>query len=513
MYDYVFRNALLVDGSGNKPFRADVAVYSSLICLIAPSGSLSARHVIEKPSLVLSPGFIDIHSHDDLEVLRRPELRDKVSQGITLDVNGNCGVGLFPLKDDENVLYETVVDILGAYDGRWDWKDYRSYRERIERTGAGINVGFLTSHSALRFYAMGDDIARAATPEEIEMMCLLLDEQLKEGSLGFSTGLYYSPCLFADDAEMLALLKVVKENGGLFSVHHRCEGDDLVPSLKEVLSLAERTGVRLEISHFKAIGERNQAKVDDALSLIEEYRAGGADVGFDQYPYEYGSTGLFSLLPPPLQGLTRIEQRLAVSLENEREDIKREMLSPTGWDSIYSLSGPDRIKILTLDGHRELEGMTLSEIGEEWRMDPLDALLDILSDETGKAVMMDITESRDNLVKIMRHPLSSFGTDSLFSSDTPHPRTKDAAMHLIREYVSKEKVLSLQEAVRKMSGENADRLNLNDRGYVKEGMKADLVLFDAEKGVVDTVLVNGKAVIRDGIYSGGLHGSVVSRGR
>ena len=211
--------------------------------------------------------------------------------------------------------------------------------------------------------------------------------------------------------------------------------------------------------------------------------------------------------------INAVAQRLAVSLENEREDIKREMLSPTGWDSIYSLSGPDRIKILTLDGHRELEGMTLSEIGEEWRMDPLDALLDILSDETGKAVMMDITESRDNLVKIMRHPLSSFGTDSLFSSDTPHPRTKDAAMHLIREYVSKEKVLSLQEAVRKMSGENADRLNLNDRGYVKEGMKADLVLFDAEKGVVDTVLVNGKAVIRDGIYSGGLYGTVVSRGR
>ena len=248
------------------------------------------------------------------------------------------------------------------------------------------------------------------------------------------------------------------------------------------------------------------------LEMIENCRNGGTDVKFDQYPYEYGSTGLFSLLPPSFQGLSRIEQRLAVSLENEREDIKKEMIHPSGWDSIYSLVGPDKIKMLTLDSHRELEGMSLSEIGMMWNKDPLDSLLDILSDETGKAVMTDETESRENLVKIMTSSFSSFGTDSLFSSAYPHPRTKDASMHLIREYVTAEKTLTLEEAVRKMSGENADRLGLKDRGYVKEGMKADLVLFDAEKGRVDTVLVNGRAAILDGAYTGGLYGSVISRG-
>ena len=243
--------------------------------------------------------------------------------------------------------------------------------------------------------------------------------------------------------------------------------------------------------------------------MIERAREAGPDVRFDQYPYEYGSTSLFSLLPPDIQHLSRIEQRLAVSLDNEREEIKKEMLSPSGWDSIYSLVGPDDIKMLSLDSHHELEGLSLTQIGRMWKSDPLDALFDILSDETGRAVMMDVTESMENLKKIMRHPLMGFGTDSLFSSSSPHPRTRDAAMHLIRKFVSEDKILSLKEAVRKMSGENADRLRLKDRGYIREGMKADLVLFNAEKGVVDTVLVNGKAAILDGEYQKILSGAII----
>ena len=509
MYDYVFSNALIVDGTGRDAYRADVAVYSSLICLIEKPYSLSARHVIDKPDLVLSPGFIDIHSHDDLEVLRNPSLLAKLAQGITLDINGNCGIGLFPMPKDKNDLISLSEDILGLYDGSFSWSDYSSYVEMIEKSGTGINLGFLTAHSALRLTVLGSDYARAAGDKEIEEMCSLLDKQLKEGSLGFSTGLYYSPCMFADKRELLSLLSVVKRNDKLFSVHHRCEGDDIIESVSEVLNLASESGVRLEISHLKAIGRDNQDKIDSVLSMIESARKTGLDVRFDQYPYEYGSTSLFSLLPPDIQRLSRIEQRLAVSLDNEREEIKKEMLSPSGWDSIYSLVGPDDIKMLSLDSHHELEGLSLTQIGRMWNSDPLDALLDILSDETGRAVMMDVTESMENLKKIMRHPLMGFGTDSLFSSSSPHPRTRDAAMHLIRKFVSEDKILSLKEAVRKMSGENADRLRLKDRGYIREGMKADLVLFNAEKGVVDTVLVNGKAAILDGEYQKTLSGAII----
>lgn len=511
MYDYVFRNALIVDGTGEKPYRGDVAVYSSIICLIAAPGSLSGKHVIEKPDMVLSPGFIDIHSHDDLEVLKRPWMEAKLTQGITLDVNGNCGIGLFPLPAETDDLISLVEDVLGCYEGEWNWKDFSTYRSKIEEVGLGINMAFLTSHSALRLSALGKDVRRKASKDEVSLMCSLLDMQLKEGSIGFSTGLYYSPCLFADEYELLSLLEVVKARNGMFSVHHRCEGDDILPSLKEVLSLAQRSGVQLEISHLKAIGMRNQDKVEEALRLIEEYRDNGVDVKFDQYPYEYGSTSLFSLLPPEFQKLTRIEQRLAVSLENEREEIKREIISPSGWDSIYSLVGPENIKMLSLDSQKELEGFTLSEIAEKRNSDPLDVLLDILADETGKAVMMDITETKDNLVRIMRHPLMGFGTDSLFSSPSPHPRTREAAMHLIRDYVIKEKVLTLEDAVRRMSGENALRLRLKDRGFIKEGMKGDLVLFNAKEGCVDTVLVNGKAAVLDGRCMKDLHGMIITR--
>ncbi len=510
MYDYVFRNALVADGTLNKPYRADVAVYAGLICLIGKANTLGAKHVIEKENLVLSPGFIDIHSHDDAEILMHPAMEDKIGQGITTDINGNCGVGLFPLLEETREDLVTLVeDILGIYDGPWDWKDYKGYASRLSGTGVGINVSFLTSHSALRIFALKNDVRRKATDKEIDLMCTLLDSQLKDGSIGFSTGLYYSPCLFAEEKELLALLEVVKDNDKLFAVHHRCEGDDIIPSVDEVLSLARKSGVRLEISHLKAIGKRNQGKVDEVLSMIENARKNGVDVKFDQYPYEYGSTSLFSLLPPDIQKLTRLEQRLAVSLENEREEIKEEMLNPSGWDSIYSLVGPENIRMLLLDSNKELEGKTLSEIAGERGEDPLDVLLDILSEETGKAVMMDITETEDNLLKILRHPLMGFGTDSLFSSEPAHPRTKDAAMHLFREYVSRKHVLSIEEAVRKMSGENADRLRLSSRGYIKEGMKADLVLFDPVLGKVDTVLVNGKLSMQDGMVLDNLNGEII----
>ncbi len=511
MYDYVFKNALIADGTGKPPFYGDVAVSSSLISEISSPFTLSAQTVIEKPGLVLAPGFIDIHSHSDFEVLLRPGMKDKIGQGITTEVSGNCGVGLFPLLEDHSVLLSLVEDVLGEYDMAWDWSDFKSFKSRIEASGVGINMGFLTSHSAIRLYAMNNDARRSATESEIEKMAELLDSQLKQGSLGFSTGLYYSPCLFADEKELMALLSVVRKNDKIFAVHHRCEGDDILPSLEEILTLSAKTGVQLEISHLKAIGKKNQDKVDQALSMIEKYRSEGLDVKFDQYPYEYGSTSLFSLLPPSIQRLSRIEQRFAASLESERREIKKEMLSPSGWDSIYSLAGPENITILALDSNKELENRILSDIASERGEDPLDTLLDLLSEETGKAVMMDVTQSKENLIKIMKHPLMGFGTDSLFSSRPPHPRTSDAAMHLIREYVSKEKALTLEEAVRKMTGENAERLRLKDRGIIKEGLRADLVLFDKDEGRVDTVLVNGKAAMLDGEYEKGMHGCIIVR--
>ena len=361
MYDYMFRNAFVADGSGGELFRANVAVFGDRIAFIGKEGISRARTVIDAEGLLLTPGFIDMHTHTDLEVLRSRDMKPRLHQGILTDVSGNCGIGVFPNSGE--CLHTAVEDVLGTYD-RWSWKSFSDYRALLESEGIGINEAFLVSHTALRYAAMGPEAGRAADDDEIQRMCAMLDGILADGAYGFSSGLYYSPCLFADRRELLALLRVVRKHDKLFAVHHRCEGNDVLQSLREVLDLAGETGVRLEISHLKAIGRANQAAVPRMLEMLEEARAAGIDVKADQYPYAYGSTSLFSLLPPHLLGLSRIEQRLALSLESERDELMREIMEPSGWDSVYQMAGPDDITAMFIESHQEYNGMTLSEIGE-----------------------------------------------------------------------------------------------------------------------------------------------------
>ncbi len=477
MYDYMFRNALVVDGSGKKPYRANVAVFGDRIVFIGNEGITRAKIVVDASDSVLAPGFIDMHTHTDLEVLRDRDMKAKLHQGILTDVSGNCGIGVFP--NTTEALHLAVEDVLGTIDD-WNWKTYEEYCSVLMDGGIGINEVFLASHTALRYAVMGDNAGRASSDVEIRDMCALLDSLLSSGIRGFSSGLYYSPCLFAEEKELLALLSVVRQHDAFFAVHHRCEGNDVLSSLREVLDLAAESGVRLEISHLKAIGRKNQEKVPQMLEMIEDYRARGVDVQADQYPYSYGSTSLFSLLPPHILGLSRFEQRLALSLEGERDELKQEIMHPDGWDSVYEMVGPDDISIIYLQNHSNYNGMTLSEIGREKGKDPLEALFDILSEETGLAVMSDVTQTDESLRMIMKHPLVSFGTDALYSSPIPHPRSYHSTVEYISRYVVQEKLMTIEEAVRKMTGLNADKLRLEKRGYIREGYYADILLFKPE---------------------------------
>lgn len=514
MYDYMFRNALVADGSGKEPYRANVAVFGDRIAFIGTEGITRARNVIDASSYVLSPGFIDMHTHTDLQVLRDRDMKAKAHQGIVTDVSGNCGIGVFP--DSGEALHVAVEDVLGTYSG-WSWKSYEDYRNLLMGEGIGINEIFLASHTALRYAVLGDNAGRSADKKEIESMCGILDDLLSQGIRGFSSGLYYSPCLFASEEELLALLAVVRRHDAFFAVHHRCEGDDVIASLQEVLSLALKTGVRLEISHLKAIGRANQDKVPEMLRMIEEARSNGVDVQADQYPYAYGSTSLFSLLPPHILSLSRFEQRLALSLENERSELVREIMHPDNWDSVYEMVGPDEIRIIYLESHEEYAGMSLSEIGKDRGQEPLDALFDLLADETGLAVMSDVTQSDESLSMIMKHPLVSFGTDALYSSPLPHPRSYHSTVEYISRYVVKEHLMTLEEAVRKMTGLNADKLRLEKRGYIREGYAADLVLFDpatlAESGEdnigFSVVMIAGKPLLLNGKWSTPRSGAVL----
>ena len=299
MYDVLIRNGLVYDGSGKAPFISDIAVFGDRIALIGRMGITRARRIIDAAGKAIFPGFIDIHTHTDLLAINDRNMEARLSQGITTDVSGNCGIGVFPVSEG---LGAAIEDVLGKQSG-WQWSDYSGYRNVLLRDGIGINEAFLASHTAIRLAVMGQRASAEASDEDIEKMADMLSSILDEGAWGFSSGLYYAPCVFASRKELRRLLEVVRDHGKIFSVHHRCEGDDVIDSLEEVLSLAEETGVRLEISHLKAIGRRNQDKVPEMLSMIEEYRDRGTDVKFDQYPYIFGSTSLFSLLPPHILSL------------------------------------------------------------------------------------------------------------------------------------------------------------------------------------------------------------------
>lgn len=520
----LFRNSTVIDGSGGKPFSADVIVRGDTIVSVVPGGGASpdgVDEVIDSAGKILCPGFMDIHAHSDLELIRHPSMTYKIQQGITFDLSGNCGIGVYPWKPE---LEPRFFDIIGHYDN-WNWTDFSTYAGRLAGTGTGINCGFLQSHSCLRINAIEGNPNRAATEQEIDRMCVMLEKSLEQGCFGFSSGLYYAPCMYAERNEITALLSVVRKHDAVFAVHHRCEGDDILPSIDEILSYVRETGVRLEISHLKAIGRKNQTKVPEVLEKIHRMRDEGFDIAFDQYPYEYGSTSLFSLLPPDYLRLT--PKDLSAMLERTRTDralrdsIVAEMMEPHGWDSIAELCPWEDISVVTMESTPEVNGMDMAEIARKTGMNPFDALFVLLTKEKGYALMSDITQSPESLRLIFEDPLMCFGTDALYTGPFAHPRSANGAIHILYERCVKERY-PFEEVIRKMTHEVASRLRIMDRGLVKDGFKADLVLFDpvtlrdnsdmahpfAMCTGLEAVMVNGEFALRDGKLTESLSGRV-----
>lgn len=516
----LFRNALVVDGTGSAPFCADVLVKGNKIeDVSAPGLSAACDESIDAAGLIFCPGFMDIHAHSDLEVLRNPAMENKIQQGITFDLSGNCGAGVFPRKIDSPAAF---ADILGHYDN-WNWTDFSSYSKQLK---PGINIAFLQAHGSLRNRAIEGNPNREATNSEIERMCSLLDSSIADGCFGFSTGLYYAPCMFASRKELLALLSVVRRRNAVFAVHHRCEGDDILPSIDEVISLVRETGVKFEVSHLKAIGRKNQDKVPQVLEKLHALKDDGFDVAFDQYPYEYGSTSLFSLLPPDLLRLSSEDlSEVLVRTRTDktlREDIFREMEHPHNWDSITELCPWEDISVVLLESSPQYNGLNLMQVAEKLSEDPYQALFDLLSKERGVALMADITQSPQSLRTIFEDDMMLFGTDALYTGKTAHPRSANGAIHLLFERCVKENY-PFEKVIAKMTGNVARRLGIRDRGLVKKGCKADLVLFNPsalrdnsslEKPFemcsgLEAVMVNGVFAFREGKLTHSQSGSPV----
>lgn len=519
---HVFSGAYVIDGNKTPGFYADVVVEGDTITKILRAGSVQSETALSCSGLVLCPGFVDMHGHSDVHVLKNPTVNEKLRQGITTEVCGNCGIGLFPSTGQRTLLDDLASDVLGTYEKR-SFRDFNAYLQALKEKGSGINMAFLQAHSTLRSFVMEGGANRRADKTEVSRMCKELERSLSQGCLGFSSGLYYAPCLFADDYEILSLLKTVAEFDRLFSVHIRCEGNEAPASVLQVLSYAQKAKVRLQISHLKVIGKRNQHLVPQVLKLIEDAHSDGLDVQFDQYPYTYGSTSLFSLLPPSYVRLERATLQSLLGDENTRKQIQEQMENPEHYDSIVFLCGWDQIRILALSSNSQYEGMTIAEIAAMRKQNPYDAFFDLLKEERGTALMTDVTQSHASIKQILCHPLMCFGTDALYAGMKAHPRSYQAAIHLLDRYWKQEEVLPLESLIAKMSSNGAKRLGLSDRGYIQEGCKADLVLIDTKslkdcsdashpdkvsKGI-KLVMVNGKVAYTETEQSTLCNGSLL----
>lgn len=492
-YDVVIVGGEVYDGSGAPPLRADVAVTRDRIAAVGDLSDAARRRSIRAEGRAVAPGFIDVHAHDDFAVLFDPLFPCKVLQGVTTDVVGNCGFGASP--------FAVSMASLGSWDPRASglapWDGYAGYMSRLDEEPPALNVAVLVGHGSTRAAVIGG-ADRPADASELTRMRADVEEGMGAGAVGLSSGLIYAPGRFGSTDEVVALAEVVAAAGGLYATHMRNEGDSLVEAVREALDIGERAGLPVQISHHKASGEANWGKVALTLQMMDDARAAGRRVACDQYPYTSGSTSL------------------------------REVIANDGLDGGSGGIGRvafDKVRLCAVPGHPDWEGLNLVEMGEVIGVDPRKAA-DVVVDETGFATIVAIeTMSEDDVRTVMRHPWTMIGSDGVPAGSKPHPRLYATFTRVLGRYARDEGVLTLAEAVRRMTSLPADTFGLVGRGRVKAGAFADLVVFDPSTVTdtatydnprvhppgIDLVVVNGEVVAESGNSTGARPGRVLRR--
>ncbi len=491
--DLLIEGATIVDGYWSTPYIGSVAVVGDTIAHVSSCKSNhDAKRVIDGSGKFLIPGVIDVHSHSDLFHLKEEPFVHKIKMGVTTEVVGNCGIGAFP-SSSLYPLGALNVDVLGYED---QYESLEEYKKVFALSPPSNNVASMQAHAPLRILAMKGDTRRVATPEEIKKMVSLLERSFQMGCSGFSSGLYYDPCLYASREELLALLKATSQADKIFSVHHRKEGDGVLSSLKEVIDLAKESSVTLQISHLKAIGKRNQQYVPQMLSLITESANDGLSIHFDQYPYEWGATSLASLLPPSILALGEKEKVAYLSDKEKQKDVIWEIEHPDNFDSIISLCSFEHITLLSYEADHSLESKTICEIASLWGMSEYEAFFKLIIDSHGSALMSDITQSDESLEMIMSHPLGMFSTDSIYSGNHYHPRSLSSVTDLFDRFYRQKELLTLSQHIQRMCTLPAKVFKFEKRGVLQDGYKADMILLDfpedlSKKSRVESVIING----------------------
>ncbi|TDD17151.1 D-aminoacylase [Kribbella turkmenica] len=527
--DTVFRGPLIADGRGGEPYVGDVGILDGYIAEIADAGMISGRRVIDATGLVLAPGFIDMHSHSDLQLLVNPDHVAKVSQGVTTEVLGQDGLSYAPVNDE---TLDALRTQLAGWNGDpagfdWSWRSVGEYLDRLDR-GIAVNAAYLVPQGSVRMLAVGW-ANRPATDSELDAMRELVATGMAEGAFGMSSGLTYAPGMYATTDELVALCEVVRHSGGYYSPHHRSYGAGALDAYREMIDVSRRSGCPLHLTHASMSFPVNKGKAPDLLRLVDAALAEGCDISLDTYPYLAGATYLSALLPSwAAEGGTHaVLARLAVP--DVRERIRKEMEEvgsdgahgvPVDWSAI-EIAGVQEAR------NESLVGQSIAQAAAVSGVRPAELYFDVLtSDWLATSCVLHIGDE-DNVRTIMQHRTHTGGSDGLLVGARPHPRAWGTFPRYLGRYVRELGILSLGECVSHLTHQAARRLGFPDRGVISAGCVADIVLFDPDT-VIDTatfdnprqqaigipyVFVRGVATIDDGRATGALAGRALRNPR
>lgn len=523
MLDILIINGTIIDGSGAPGKSGCIGIADGK--LVNVSGTEEAARVIDAKGCIVCPGFIDAHSHGDRLLGTEDGRLFKTPQGITTEQCGNCGSSQAPLTPERARELKGLAGKDAVLDASGDWTDYEAYLRYAEECRKSANVRFYVGHRILRQGVMGMD-NRAPTRAEMERMCSMLREAMEAGAAGLSTGLVYVPACYAQPKEIMKLAKVIAPYGGIYASHMRNEAEGLMDAVRETIDVGRQTGTRVCISHHKVLGKRNWGMQKETLRIISEANAEGVHVTCDQYPYTRNMTSLYSCMPNWYfsKGMTYMAEKLSDPVF--RAQVKAEMESPDSpYDNYYLNTGDwEGVYITSMPKTKDAAGMNVAEYAKKIGKDPWEAYFDLMADNDCGGVGVYSSMCDEDVCDIIRSPYCVVGTDGINTSwKVPgHPRGSSTFPHAINYFVKEKKILTLEQMIHKMTGLTAERLRFANKGLLRDGYDADVVIFDLDRlqdlatyddpnrltEGLEYVIVNGQCVYENmaltGKYSGRL---------
>ncbi|MBA7512678.1 D-aminoacylase [subsurface metagenome] len=523
-FSIIIKNGKIIDGSGTQTFKKDIGIIGNKIAAIDDLKNATADIFIDGKNLVVSPGFIDIHTHTDTELIVNSKAESKICQGVTTEVSGNCGDSPFPLNEAD--FQELDTNTFEQYGVHINWRDINGFLRKLEDRKISINYATFTGHGNLRSYVIGKNDVQA-TPEQLKKMKDVLERSMADGSFGLSTGLEYAPGSYASTAELIELNKVVAKNGGIYATHIRSEDDHVEEAIREALQICKETDVSLQISHLKACNKSNWNKVDHILEMIHTAAESGMPVKADRYPYIAYGTGLTIFLPLWFRQGSR-EEILARFNDNTLIPKIKEYVENRG----QSIGGWDRVMISSCftEKNKRLEGKTIYACAVEAGTTPFEFIRNILLEEKNRVQIIGYAMDENNLKKVLSSSLVMIGSDGTavapygkLAEGKPHPRYYGTFPRVLGKYSREEKLFDLPVAIQKMTSMPATKLGLHKRGLIAKDYYADIVVFNPETVIdnatfidphqfpsgIEYVIVNGKVTVKNGNHTGVLAGAIL----